>query len=118
MHYKSFEELYGKQITEEHRPSLKDTITKMKSKMKITKIKHTMPFYNTCDLATALPKWPNNDLENKADDHKIIDVKDSNKNEQDEDLDGTIEPEDSDNEKKDSNNNEKEEHKKKGGFYL
>src|SRR5437764_14869774 len=47
MHYKSFEELYGKQITEEHRPSLKDTITKMKSKMKITKIKHTMPFFSS-----------------------------------------------------------------------
>ena len=28
MHYKSFEELYGKKITEDHRPSLKNTKTK------------------------------------------------------------------------------------------
>ena len=44
LHYKSFEELYSKQTTEDHRPSLKDTKTKIKGKMKITKTKHTMPF--------------------------------------------------------------------------
>lgn len=40
MHYKSFEELYGKETKEDHRPSLKNTKTKMKS----TRAKHTMPF--------------------------------------------------------------------------
>ena len=45
MHCKSFEELYGKHTTEEHRPSLKDAKTKMKGKMKTTRIKHTMPFF-------------------------------------------------------------------------
>ena len=44
MHYKSFEELYGKQTTEDHRPSLKNTKTKMKGKMKAIRAKHTMPF--------------------------------------------------------------------------
>jgi len=42
LHYKSFEELYGKQTTEVHRPSLLKT--KTKGKTKITKEKHTMPF--------------------------------------------------------------------------
>src|SRR5436853_3069488 len=41
LHYKSFEELYGKQTTEDHRSSLKSTKTKTK---KNTKTKHTMPF--------------------------------------------------------------------------
>jgi hypothetical protein len=45
MHYKSFEELYGKETTENHRPSLKNTKMKMKGKMVSTRIKHTMPFY-------------------------------------------------------------------------
>ena len=44
MHYKSFEELYGKQTTEDHRPSLKDAKTKMKGRTKIIRAKHTMPF--------------------------------------------------------------------------
>src|SRR6266540_3540866 len=44
LHYKSFEELYGKQTTEDHRPSLKNAKIKTKGKMKITKAKHTMPF--------------------------------------------------------------------------
>jgi hypothetical protein len=44
MHYKSFEELYGKEITENHRPSLKNTKMKMKGKMVSTRVKHTMPF--------------------------------------------------------------------------
>src|SRR2546421_354208 len=45
LHYKSFEELYGKQTTtEEHRPSLKNAKLK-KGKMIITKTKYTMPFY-------------------------------------------------------------------------
>lgn len=169
MHYKSFEELYGKQTTEDHRPSLKDTKTKIKGKMKITKTKHTMPFcpsaaraknvgitvncvecekprllfsankltekdrimlrgfldtifytcgmpfHNTCDLAIAVPpQRPDDDLENEANDHEIIDeVDDSNENEQDEDSDGTIEPDDSENEKEDSDNNEEEEHEEK-----
>ena len=43
MHYKSFEELYGKETTENHRPSLKNTKLKKKDKMKSSK--HTMPFY-------------------------------------------------------------------------
>ena len=42
MHYKSFEDLYGTQTTEVHRPSIKDA--KSKGKMKITRAKHTMPF--------------------------------------------------------------------------
>ena len=42
MHYKSFEDLYGTQTTEDHRPSLKNA--KSKGKMKITRAKHTMPF--------------------------------------------------------------------------
>ena len=42
MHYKSFEDLYGAQTTEDHRPSLKNA--KTKGKMKITRAKHTMPF--------------------------------------------------------------------------
>ena len=38
MHYKSFEELYGKKTTEDHRPSLKDAKMKTKKgKMKIKK---------------------------------------------------------------------------------
>jgi len=45
LHYKSFEELYGKETTEVHRPSLKNIKTKTKSKTKTTtKTKHTMPF--------------------------------------------------------------------------
>jgi hypothetical protein len=44
MHYKSFEELYGKETTENHRPSLKNTKMKMKGKMVSTRVKHTMPF--------------------------------------------------------------------------
>ena len=44
MHYKSFEELYGKQTTEKHRPSLKNAKTKAKGGMKTTSAKHTMPF--------------------------------------------------------------------------
>ena len=45
LHYKSFEELYGKQTTEDHRPSLKNAKTKTrKGKMKTIKTKHTMPF--------------------------------------------------------------------------
>ena len=42
MHYKSFEELYGKETTENHRPSLKNT--KLKKKDKTKSSKHTMPF--------------------------------------------------------------------------
>src|SRR5947209_16910467 len=74
-----------------------------------------MPFHNTCDLAIAVPpQRPDDDLENEANDHEIIDeVDDSNENEQDEDSDGTIEPDDLENEKKDSDNNEKEEHEEK-----
>src|SRR6266540_2991701 len=49
LHYKSFEELYGKQTTEDHRPSLKNAKIKIKGKMKTTKVKHTMPF---CPSAT------------------------------------------------------------------
>src|SRR6266496_6742363 len=41
LHYKLFEELYGKQTTEDHRSSLKSAKTKTK---KITKTKYTMPF--------------------------------------------------------------------------
>ncbi|CAB4419470.1 unnamed protein product [Rhizophagus irregularis] len=37
-------ELYGKQTTEDHRPSLKN-VKKTIEKMKTTKVKHTMPFY-------------------------------------------------------------------------
>ncbi len=44
MHYKSFEELYGKETTENHRPSLKNTKSKKKDKTKSTRAKHTMPF--------------------------------------------------------------------------
>jgi hypothetical protein len=44
MHYKSFEVLYGKETTENHRPSLKNTKMKMKGKMVSTRVKHTMPF--------------------------------------------------------------------------
>ncbi|GET04088.1 uncharacterized protein LOC105326236 [Rhizophagus clarus] len=44
MHYKSFEELYGKETTEDHRPSLKNNKTKTKGKMKFIRAKHTMPF--------------------------------------------------------------------------
>jgi len=45
LHYKSFEELYGKKTTEDHRPSLKDAKMKTKKgKMKIKKDKHNMPF--------------------------------------------------------------------------
>ncbi|UZO09453.1 uncharacterized protein OCT59_029676 [Rhizophagus irregularis] len=44
LHYKSFEELYGKQTTENYRPSLKNVKTKAKGEKKITKGKHTMPF--------------------------------------------------------------------------
>ncbi|GES77342.1 hypothetical protein GLOIN_2v1880501 [Rhizophagus clarus] len=44
MHYKSFEELYGKETTEDHRPSLKNNKTKTKGKMKFIRVKHTMPF--------------------------------------------------------------------------
>jgi hypothetical protein len=45
LHYKSFEELHGKQTTEEHRPSLKNIKTKTKGKTKTTtKTKYTMPF--------------------------------------------------------------------------
>jgi len=51
LHYKSFEELYGKQTTEDHRPSLKNVKTRAKSKIKITKIKHTMPFCPTAARA-------------------------------------------------------------------
>lgn len=51
MHYKSFEELYGKETTEDHRPSLKNTKTKMKGKMKYTSAKHTMPFCPTAARA-------------------------------------------------------------------
>jgi hypothetical protein len=43
LHYKSFEELYGTQTTEDHRPSLKDAKVKKKNKMATTK-KHSMPF--------------------------------------------------------------------------
>ncbi len=41
LHYKSFEELYGTQTMEDHRPSLKDA----KAKKKDTTKKHSMPFY-------------------------------------------------------------------------
>src|ERR1043166_718494 len=34
LHYKSFEELYGKQTSEDHRPSLKDAKTKTKKEKK------------------------------------------------------------------------------------
>jgi hypothetical protein len=51
MHYKSFEELYGKETTEDHRPSLKNTKTKTKGKMKSTRAKHTMPFCPTAARA-------------------------------------------------------------------
>ena len=44
MHYKSFEKLYGKETTENHRPSLKNTKSKKKDKMKSTRAKHTTPF--------------------------------------------------------------------------
>ena len=44
LHYKSFEELYSKQTTEDHRPLLKNAKIKTKGKMKTTKVKHTMPF--------------------------------------------------------------------------
>ena len=44
MHYKSFEELYSKQTTEDHRLLLKNAKIKTKSKMKTTKVKHTMLF--------------------------------------------------------------------------
>jgi len=44
MHYKSFEELYGKETTENHRPSLKNTKSKKKDKTKSTRAKHIMPF--------------------------------------------------------------------------
>jgi hypothetical protein len=172
LHYKSFEELYGIQTTENHRPSFVNTKVKTKkSGIKTIKTKYIMPFcssairaknvgitvncvecdkprllfsakkltekdrttlrefldtifytcgmpfHNTCDLATAVPpKRPDDDLENEADDHEIIDeVDDSNKNEQDEDLDGTIEPEDSDNEKEDS---EEEEHEKRRILFV
>lgn len=43
LHYKSFEELYGMQTTEDHRPSLKNAKVKKKDKMTTTK-KHSMPF--------------------------------------------------------------------------
>ena len=43
LHYKSFEELYGMQTTEDHRPSLKNVKAKKKGKMTIT-TKHSMPF--------------------------------------------------------------------------
>src|SRR2546423_1888077 len=39
LHYKSFEELYGKKTTEDHRPSLKDA--KMKTKKGKMKLKKT-----------------------------------------------------------------------------
>ena len=42
LYYKSFEELYGTQTMEDHRPSLKDAKMK-KNKMATTK-KHSMPF--------------------------------------------------------------------------
>ena len=51
MHYKSFEELYGKQTTEEHRPSLKNVKTKTKGKTKTTRAKHTMPFCSSAARA-------------------------------------------------------------------
>ena len=44
LHYKSFEELYGTQTTEDHRPSFKNAKTKTKKGMTTTKAKHTMPF--------------------------------------------------------------------------
>ena len=48
----SFEELYGKQTSEDHRPSLKDAKTKTKKgKMKIKKAKHNMPFCPTAARA-------------------------------------------------------------------
>jgi hypothetical protein len=43
LHYKSFEELYGTQTTEDHRPSFKSTKAK-KNKMTTTKVKHSMSF--------------------------------------------------------------------------
>ena len=44
LHYKSFEELYGMQTTEDHRPSFKSTKAKKKDKLTTTKVKHSMPF--------------------------------------------------------------------------
>ncbi|GES78233.1 hypothetical protein GLOIN_2v1880501 [Rhizophagus clarus] len=44
LHYKSFEELYDMQITEDHRPSFKSAKAKKKDKMTTTKVKHSMPF--------------------------------------------------------------------------
>ncbi len=45
LHYKSFEELYDIQISENHRPSFVNAKVKVKKgKTKITRTKHTMPF--------------------------------------------------------------------------
>ena len=45
MHYRSFEELYGTQTTENHRPSFVNAEAKTKrGRKKSTRTKHTMPF--------------------------------------------------------------------------
>ncbi|CAG8760024.1 6397_t:CDS:2, partial [Rhizophagus irregularis] len=69
LHYKSFEELYGKQTTEDHRPSLKNKPCLLFSAKKLSEKDKTilqgfldtilytcgMSFYNTYDLAIAIP---------------------------------------------------------------
>jgi hypothetical protein len=52
MHYKSFEKLYDKKITENYKLSLKNTKMKMNSKVVFTRAKYIMPF---CSFAIQSP---------------------------------------------------------------
>ncbi|GBB92620.1 hypothetical protein RclHR1_20330001 [Rhizophagus clarus] len=119
MYYKSFEELYSKETTENHRPSLKNTKSKKKDKTKSTKTKHTMPFcpsavraknvgiiVHCVELAT-LHKQPN-DTENDDEDNnqENIDVEDNEESEWNNKENEQNEPEDSDNEEEFDNDKE------------
>ncbi|GBB90964.1 hypothetical protein RclHR1_18020002 [Rhizophagus clarus] len=125
MHYKSFEESYGKETTEDHRSSLKNNKTKTKEKMKFIRTKHTMPFCPSAAHAKNVSitvncvecKKPHllftivispkqhDDTENddEGDDQEIIDVESENENERNE-------PKDSDNEDESGNEEAKGEH--------